>query len=425
MDVNLINYTPNPERTIEYSARTCYNSVDKMTSDTSGELIFNKNSERLLKNLISKGHDSVLEHCSATFRLSGVSRTLLAQLTRHRLASYSVESQRYCDYSIQDTKDIFDENYFNKINSHDKAYFLGLLFSVGDICLDNNAVTLRLSLENKGLLYRLKNYIGCSIDENFGELRFVSKHVVDILVNNYGLDSNAARTGRVLKSIPKKYYSSFVLGVFDGSGSLEEERLFISSLSENLLKDLRYIKVFKDAEITNNNGVYCLQECNLDKISNILLWMYEKINISKDVFMIQKFANNIRRNEEFYNFYKNRINDENFVVPPEIIYNQEKLSAFYLACKTAQLNYFILRCSGVKKQDARFVLPSSTKTTIVITANLREWRHIVQLRGNLAAQWEIRFMAIEVLRHLKKIAPIVFDDFVIDGEHIKKIPFGK
>lgn len=52
--------------------------------------------ERALRGAMAGGHESVLEHAVFTFMIGGVSRTLLAQLTRHRIASYSVESQRYC-----------------------------------------------------------------------------------------------------------------------------------------------------------------------------------------------------------------------------------------------------------------------------------------------------------------------------------------
>lgn len=58
-----------------------------------------KPSKRLIQKCIMMGHDSVLEHVSFTFDVQNVSRALLAQLTRHRIASYTVESQRYVDYT--------------------------------------------------------------------------------------------------------------------------------------------------------------------------------------------------------------------------------------------------------------------------------------------------------------------------------------
>lgn len=57
------------------------------------------NPEKSLKVAIKAGHESILEHWTATFMIQGISRVTLAQLTRHRIASYSVESQRYCDYA--------------------------------------------------------------------------------------------------------------------------------------------------------------------------------------------------------------------------------------------------------------------------------------------------------------------------------------
>lgn len=89
--------TPNAKnilRKLEYAARTCYRSFDKMDENSA---------EKLLSGAIKRGHESVLEHAQFTFEVI-CSRDVLAQWTRHRLASYSVESQRYCNY----TKDKFD-----------------------------------------------------------------------------------------------------------------------------------------------------------------------------------------------------------------------------------------------------------------------------------------------------------------------------
>lgn len=84
MDVMLLSYTINGDELAETAASVCYRS---------------KPSEKTLNRTISSGHESVIEHVSFTFMIKGVSRALLAQLTRHRIASYSVESQRYCDMS--------------------------------------------------------------------------------------------------------------------------------------------------------------------------------------------------------------------------------------------------------------------------------------------------------------------------------------
>lgn len=83
MKVELLSITPNAEKLIEKAGRACYDSETK--GDPSS----------FIKRLIKSGHHSVLEHASATFSISGISRACSHQIVRHRLASYSQRSQRY------------------------------------------------------------------------------------------------------------------------------------------------------------------------------------------------------------------------------------------------------------------------------------------------------------------------------------------
>jgi len=90
MPAKLIEITPNALDVLYSSARQCYYS---------GIIEYpfqSNNKEDLIKQIISSGHDSILEHINFTFSIFGVSRSLLAQLTRHRHASYAVQSQRFC-----------------------------------------------------------------------------------------------------------------------------------------------------------------------------------------------------------------------------------------------------------------------------------------------------------------------------------------
>jgi thymidylate synthase (FAD) len=77
----------------------------------------------------------------------------------------------------------------------------------------------------------------------------------------------------------------------------------------------------------------------------------------------------------------------------------------------------------IKKEDARYVLPNAVESQLVASANFREWRQIIGLRGKAQAQWEIRKLAIEILKILRKHAPTVFEDFEIDEdkETIKEV----
>jgi len=92
MEVTLIAHTPMPEKIVAGAAKLCYSDADV------GELLSGLDDEKsreFVEMLASLGHESPTEHVSFTFVVEGVSRALLAQLTRHRIASYSVQSQRY------------------------------------------------------------------------------------------------------------------------------------------------------------------------------------------------------------------------------------------------------------------------------------------------------------------------------------------
>ena len=86
--IKLLAITPNCEKLIEEAGRTCYKSGDKKT-DTS--------SDNFIRTAIKRGHESIIEHASATFRINGASRSFTHQFVRHRLASFSQQSQRYVD----------------------------------------------------------------------------------------------------------------------------------------------------------------------------------------------------------------------------------------------------------------------------------------------------------------------------------------
>ena len=90
--VTLLTYTPQPEKTVAMAAKLCYSpsSIDQI-----GEGLTEEKTASFVQMLAEIGHESPIEHASFTFGIEGVSRSLLAQITRHRIASFSVQSQRY------------------------------------------------------------------------------------------------------------------------------------------------------------------------------------------------------------------------------------------------------------------------------------------------------------------------------------------
>ncbi len=92
MKVQLIAHTPEPEKVVAAAAKLCYSNAH---IDTLLEGLTPEKSREFVQMLASLGHESPTEHASFTFAIEGVSRSLLAQITRHRIASFSVQSQRY------------------------------------------------------------------------------------------------------------------------------------------------------------------------------------------------------------------------------------------------------------------------------------------------------------------------------------------
>ena len=97
MLVQLLTHTPDPERVVAAAARLCYSasSIDELMGREKAE------QEKLLRKILELGHFSVLEHVNFTFGVEGISRACSHQLVRHRLASYSQQSQRYVSHAEQ------------------------------------------------------------------------------------------------------------------------------------------------------------------------------------------------------------------------------------------------------------------------------------------------------------------------------------
>lgn len=99
LKVKLIAHTPDADKVVAAAAKLCYSAADV---DTLMDGLTADKVEAMCQKLADLGHESPIEHASYTFAVEGVSRALLAQLTRHRIASYSVQSQRYVDKSAFD-----------------------------------------------------------------------------------------------------------------------------------------------------------------------------------------------------------------------------------------------------------------------------------------------------------------------------------
>lgn len=113
----------------------------------------------------------------------------------------------------------------------------------------------------------------------------------------------------------------------------------------------------------------------------------------------------------YCNYSNDKFGNEITVIKP-CFWEEDSYSykAWYDACQFTEDAYFELLRSGASPQEARSVLPNSLKTEIVVTYNIREWRHFFKLRCSKAAHPQMREVAIMALKEFYKYMPILFED---------------
>ena len=150
MKVKLLAYTPEPEKVVAIAARLCYSN--KADIDTIAEGFTEEEIKKFVSELIATGHHSTLEHVSFTFGIEDVSRVLTHELVRHRIASYSQRSQRYCsegecnfllpnNISNGETIKIYDDTYDNIKDTYNSLIKEGIAKEDARYILPNGTAT--------------------------------------------------------------------------------------------------------------------------------------------------------------------------------------------------------------------------------------------------------------------------------------------
>lgn len=124
-----------------------------------------------------------------------------------------------------------------------------------------------------------------------------------------------------------------------------------------------------------------------------------------------RMASYCQESTRYSNYSKDRFGGEITVIRPlYLAEGTEGWQYWKVACRMAEKSYFELLGCGCTPQEARAVLPTSLKTEVVMTANIREWRHFLKLRCDKAAHPQMREVALMLLDKLHKAVPVCFDD---------------
>lgn len=276
MSVKLLAHTNEPEKLVASAAKLCYSASD---IETLMDNLTEENINSFIEKLASMGHESPFEHITFTFGIEGVSRALLAQITRHRIASYSVQSQRYVDMTDFDyvIPPVVAEDYH--------------------LCKEYEEIMSGLA----------RDY----------------EHFKDKII---------------AKIVFEKHRQEMEEVIFEVAKELDDDETIARATAQEVV-------------VYWNDSENCPKE------------YAEKFDFWNTLFM-EKFAEKYKK-----------------------IYNA--------ISKEAQ-------------EDARFILPNACTTKMMVTMNARSLFNFFKLRCCTRAQWEIRFLAIEMLALVKEIAPQIF-----------------
>lgn len=129
-----------------------------------------------------------------------------------------------------------------------------------------------------------------------------------------------------------------------------------------------------------------------------------------------RLASYSQESTRYCNYSKDEFQNEITVIEPYFLVPEtEAYEEWVHAMKAAEDAYFSMLNIRHSPEEARSVLPNSLKTEVMMTANLREWRHFLKLRTSVASHPQIREVAVPLLEELKRQIPVVFDDIGKDN----------
>lgn len=173
-----------------------------------------------------------------------------------------------------------------------------------------------------------------------------------------------------------------------------------------------------ETSITNDSARKFVQ--NIVKNGHESVIEHEKITVKiicdrgvSHEIVRHRIASYSQESTRYCNYHADKFGNELTFVKP---YFWDKDIAKYKIWESTMLyiekSYIQLIESGAKPQEARSVLPNSLKTEIVVTMNLREWRHFFKLRADKAAHPQMRQIALPLLKTFQEMVPVIFDNLI-------------
>lgn len=244
-----------------------------------------------------------------------------------------------------------NENYFDKINTKEKAYIIGFIYADGSIV--KNYLSITLNKKDVDVLKFIKkelSYSGPIYKKNYVRLTISSRKIVSNL-NSIGIIQNKTYSSKNLPLIPSKYFNDFLLGFFDGDGSIyKSSKKYIYDYTINFTNNLQSLKEIKfnlkNLNISSSkirkrydNEISCMLDIrgslNLEKIYKIFYENPPKFYLERKKIIFDKFKSSLGVMSK-RNFDINTINKIKKMY--NLKYSQKKIS------NTLNLKYSSVRC---------------------------------------------------------------------------------
>lgn len=327
------------------------------------------------------------------------------------------------------SRGVINENFFLSINTPEKSYLLGFMQADGSIRRDLDQVVISQKDDEQ---WWILNLIRDFIQPDAKTLSIHNKNICRDLYNK-GLIPN--KTYEMTQDFANLMWDSvseygyqydFIRGLLDGDGSIRWFYQKESSLTQScniqfagnkeiielvgnfINKDLNY-----SAKIKQDSNSECLYRYTVTD-SNIGKLLCEKM------YKNFKFPYGHSKTHRYFNAFNieipinySQINNKKFYIIKPSFFNDKSLWIWGSSMLNSEITYRTLIENGVTPQEARSVLPNSLKTEVVMTANLREWRHFFKLRTSSAAHPQMREITIPLLNELKEKLPEIFNDIEV------------
>jgi thymidylate synthase ThyX len=456
---------------IEQCGRTCYRSEDHITSGSAGKFIkriirsghesviehasvsvrvicsracshqivrsrlcsFSQESQRYVRVIKSDLRIQTESDVIDAYK-EGLTYKRISQISEFSSSTVGDILRRHNIKARAHNKGLIHHDFFASIDAPEKAYLLGMILADG--CLHKTPTWSQISLcQHKDIIWYLTKMYqvfikpsiqSCQAEGNCRALNIRSQQICKdleekgIIQNKQDL-MTLEDSERLWASIPQKFKGDFLRGFMDGDGCVYHQ--FSKQKKPRLILEWSGHKHF--LEVINNwlqenfgfaGCIYKKQGCKHTHLLRVAAQKTVKL-ISHMMYtnFIYPFGHPIKASRILSHFDINSLvyseKDGMQIILPPSHYQKTSLWRYYQTLEKAAQTYINLLKDGVRPEDARYILPNATKTELIITANLRQWRLMFQQRAlNPHAQWEIRNIFKGILDEFSRALPSIFCD---------------